>query len=180
VDFTKKLGKAQKKAVLDPSEIYESLDRASDKGPLRPAQEHVLRVWHESRRTDRDLIVKLQTGQGKTLIGLLMLQARLNEGLGPAVYLCANNFLVDQTIQQAKEFGISNICTDPDDTDFIAGRSIFINNVNKLFNGRSKFKLGPESHAVGTLLLDDSHACADAIRSSFSISLKSIIACTRP
>jgi replicative superfamily II helicase len=173
VDFSKKLGKPQAKKTLDPREIYESLDRASDKGPLRPAQDHILRVWHEDRRGERDLIVKLQTGQGKTLIGLLMLQARLNEGHGPAVYLCANNFLADQTMQQAKEFGLSNICTEPDDSDFIAGRSILINNVNKLFNGRSRFGLGPESHSVGSLLLDDSHACADSIRSTFSISLKS-------
>jgi replicative superfamily II helicase len=93
--------------------------------------------------------------------------------MGPAVYLCANNFLSDQTIQQAKEFGITNVCDDPDDSDFIAGRSILINNVNKLFNGRTRFKLGPDSHPVGTLLLDDSHACADGIRSAFSITLKS-------
>jgi len=173
VDFTKKLGQFQPKKTLDPRELYESLDRASDKGPLRPAQDYILKTWHENRRNERDLIVKLQTGQGKTLIGLLMLQARLNESVGPVVYLCANNFLADQTTQQANEFGIKNICTDPDDTEFIAGRSILINNVTKLFNGRSRFGLGPDSHKVGALLLDDSHACADSIRSTFSISLKS-------
>jgi replicative superfamily II helicase len=173
VDFTKKLGQFQPKKTLDPRELYESLDRASDKGPLRPAQDYILKTWHENRRNERDLIVKLQTGQGKTLIGLLMLQARLNESVGPVVYLCANNFLADQTTQQANEFGIKNISTDPDDTEFIAGRSILINNVTKLFNGKSRFGLGPDSHKVGALLLDDSHACADSIRSTFSISLKS-------
>lgn len=172
MDFTKKLGKAQTQKVIDPRAIYETLDRASDKGPLRPAQDSILKAWHETRRNDKDLIIKLQTGQGKTLIGLLMLQARLNEGLGPAVYLCANNFLADQTRKQAREFGITNLCDDPDDSDFIAGRSILINNVTKLFNGLTRFQLGSQSHAVGTVLLDDSHACADSIRSTFSINLK--------
>ncbi len=104
VDFSKKLEKGKAKKPLDPLEIYDSLDRASDKGPLRPAQESILHDWHENRRDERNLLIKLQTGQGKTLIGLLMLQSRLNEGKGPAVYLCANNFLVKQTNQQAKEF----------------------------------------------------------------------------
>src|SRR5580698_8823002 len=80
VDFSKKLGKGKTKKPLDPIEIYDTLDRASDKGPLRPAQESILHDWHKHRREERDLLVKLQTGQGKTLIGLLMLQSRLNEG----------------------------------------------------------------------------------------------------
>ncbi len=42
-------------------------------------------------RIRRDIIVKLHTGQGKTLIGLLMLQARLNAGKGPA--LCFDDFI---------------------------------------------------------------------------------------
>lgn len=173
MDFLKKLGNPQIKKTLDPLQIYESLDRASDKGPLRPAQEAILQNWHSSKRIERDLIVKLQTGQGKTLIGLLMLQSRLNEGLGPAVYLCANNFLADQTIQQAREFGINNIAKEPDDSSFIDGQSILIHNVKKLFNGRTRFGLGSDSHFVASVLLDDAHACADTIRSVFSINLKS-------
>jgi replicative superfamily II helicase len=171
VDFSKKLGKGKTKEPIDPIEIYDTLDRASDKGPLRPAQESILQDWHENRRDERDLIIKLQTGQGKTLIGLLMLQSRLNEDNGPAVYLCANNFLVKQTIQQATEFGFKNLVPDPAASDFLDGRAILVNNVNKLFNGLSQFGLGPSSIPVGTLLLDDSHACADAIREACSIRL---------
>ena len=88
VDFKKRLRARVSEKPLDPVAIYDSLDRASDKGPLRPVQEYVLSEWHKSLREKRDLIVKLHTGQGKTLIGLLMLQSRLNERRGPAVYLC--------------------------------------------------------------------------------------------
>ena len=171
VDFSKKLGKGKTKKPLDPIEIYDTLDRASDKGPLRPAQESILQDWHEHRREERDLLIKLQTGQGKTLIGLLMLQSRLNEGRGPAVYLCANNFLVKQTVQQARDFGFKNLVADPADSDFLDGRAILINNVNKLFNGLSQFRLGSSSIPVGTLLMDDSHACSDAVREACSIRL---------
>jgi replicative superfamily II helicase len=68
-------GKAPEKPT-DPVKLYETLDRAHDKGPLRPAQMAVLKNWFDDHHGTRDIIVKLHTGQGKTLIGLLMLQAR--------------------------------------------------------------------------------------------------------
>lgn len=83
VDFAKRVGTSTASKQIDPSQIYDSLDRASDKGPMRPAQAAILNDWHASRRSDRDLVVKLQTGQGKTLVGLLMLLSKLHEGGKP-------------------------------------------------------------------------------------------------
>ena len=77
VDFGKHLKKRTTERPTDPVELYDRLDRLSDTGPLRPAQEYVLKEWHDKRRAERDLIVKLHTGQGKTVVGLLMLQSRL-------------------------------------------------------------------------------------------------------
>lgn len=171
VDFAKRVGKAVTAKPLEPQKIYESLDRASDKGPLRPAQVAILAEWHSTRRADRDLIVKLQTGQGKTLIGLLMLQSKLNEGKGPVAFLCADRFLVQQTIKQAREFGFKSIASEPDAEAFLDGRSVLINTVDKLFNGFSRFDLGVDSIEVGTVLLDDAHACSDSVRQAFTISL---------
>lgn len=172
MDFKKKLSQQQTHKILDPSKIYDSLDRASDKGPLRPAQEFVLAEWHAKRRGERDLLVKLQTGQGKTLIGLLMLQSRLNEGKGPAAYLCANPFLADQTMRQAREFGFKNFATDPHDAQFQDGRQLLISTIKTLFNGKSRFGLRSEYQTIGTLLLDDAHACADEVRESYTISIR--------
>ena len=78
----------------------------------RPSQIDVLTNWFGKHQGDRDVIVKLHTGQGKTLIGLLMLQSRLNAGPGPTVYLCPNNYLVDQTREQARQFGIRTCASD--------------------------------------------------------------------
>lgn len=172
VDFKKRLGRKEIERPIDPITLYESLDRASDKGPLRPSQEGVLREWHGKRRAERDVIVKLHTGQGKTLIGLLMLQSRLNEGVGPVIYLCPNNFLASQTASQAKQFGIP--CVMPEDdlpVEFFDRRAILVTSVQKLFNGLTKFGLGPRSTAIGALLMDDSHACIDAIRQNTRIAL---------
>lgn len=172
VDFKKRLAKRDTGKLLDPLAIYETLDRASDKGPLRPAQEAILRAWHGHHRNQRDIVLKLHTGQGKTLIGLLMLQSKLNELGGPAVYLCPNNFLINQTCAQAKQFGVRFCTADPDlPHDFLEGKAILITVVQKLFNGLTKFRLGPQALPVSTLVMDDSHACIEEIRESFTIKL---------
>ena len=80
IDFSKRLDAKLLEKKTHPVEIYDTLDRASDKGPLRPAQEAILNTWYESNRNKKDVIIKLHTGQGKTLVGLLILQSRINEG----------------------------------------------------------------------------------------------------
>ncbi len=146
VDFKKRLtGKAIEKPS-DPIKLYGTLDRAHDKGPLRPAQESVLADWFANHQATRDVIVKLHTGQGKTLIGLLMLQSRLNAGRGSTIYLCPDHFLIDQTREQARLFGIKTCTADPDlPEEFADGGSILITSVQKLFNGLTKFGLHRQS-----------------------------------
>src|SRR5437867_9620422 len=132
VDFGKRLGKGTHETTLDPCAIYEGLDLAVDVGPLRPVQTAVLKEWHEKRRGDSDIILKLHTGQGKTLVGLLMLQSRLNEGLGPALYLCPNRYLVEQTCAQAQRFGIRTCTADSElPQEFLDGKSILVATVKK-------------------------------------------------
>lgn len=174
VDFNKHLAAGKPEKKLHPVEIYDSLDRRSDKGPLRPTQIAVLSTWYEDRLTERDIILKLHTGEGKTLTGLLMLQSKLNQNQGPALYLCPNKYLAEQTRVQADKFGIK-WCTIGEDrqipADFTNSKSILITHVQKLFNGKSKFGLGNRAQPVGAIVLDDSHACIDTLRQAFTIRL---------
>jgi replicative superfamily II helicase len=184
VDFRKRLGKGGGAKPIDPIELYEGLDRASDKGPLRPAQLAVLKEWHAKRRNQKDTILKLHTGAGKTLLGLLMLQSKLNEGKGPALYLCPNNFLINQTCDDAKRFGLKVVRHEESFRDaegvrrggdlpdeFLASKAILVTSVQKLFNGLTKFKLGARSIPVASIVLDDSHACIDSIRDACTLKL---------
>jgi replicative superfamily II helicase len=172
VDFKKHIVKKTSAKPLVPAEIYDSLDRESDKGPLRPAQLEILDNWHSNRRKQTNVIVKLHTGQGKTLIGLLIAQSKLNEGVGPAVYLCPNNFLVDQTCLQAKQFGITVLKAEADiPQGFLDSQATLVTSVQKLFNGLTKFGVGTKSIPVGTVIMDDAHACIDAIRDACAVRL---------
>lgn len=172
VDFNSKLNNVTQVSPIDPLELYETLDRASDKGPLREAQEEVLAEWHANHRSQKDTIVKLHTGQGKTLIGLLMLQSLINEKKGPALYICPDNLLINQTKEQAKLFGIK-VCEEAGDIpdEFSSGEKIYVTSVQKLFNGLTKFSVGARSLKVESVLMDDAHACADSIRNACSIKI---------
>lgn len=98
-------------------------------------QADVLDVWY-ARRQAKDLTLKMNTGGGKTVVGLLCLQSSLNENVKPAVYITPDSFLVNQVLDEAKALGIP-ATDDEKDPDFLAGRAILVANVWKLFNARS-------------------------------------------
>ena len=157
---------------INPVEIYDSLDRRSETGPLRPSQKRVLSDWFSTRKDERNNIIKLHTGEGKTLIGLLILQSKINSNDGPCLYICPNKYLAEQVRLEAQKFGIP-ICEISADNglpeEFIAGNKILITHVQKVFNGRTIFGLGNQSVSVGAVILDDSHACIDSIKNALTI-----------
>ncbi len=56
----------------------------------------------------------MNTGSGKTVVGLMILQSCLNEGKGPAIYVVPDKYLVAQVCDEAKKLGILAV-TDKDD-----------------------------------------------------------------
>lgn len=177
VDFRKKLDKTKIEKKIKPVEIYASLDRKSVAGPLRPAQHKILEEWFSSNLEDKDLIIKLHTGEGKTLIGLLILQSKINAGKGPCLFICPNIYLVQQVLRDAKKFGVP-FCTIGEDgtipNEFFDGEKILITHVQKVFNGKTVFGLGNDYIHVENIILDDSHACIDSIKNTFTINIKKV------
>lgn len=172
VDFKKRLKKKSLPKKVNPVEIYDSLDRRSETGPLRPSQERVLVEWYSSRKDEQNNIIKLHTGEGKTLIGLLILHSKINSGDGPCLFVCPNKYLAEQVKLEAQKFGIP-ICEISEQNElpeeFILGSKILITHVQKVFNGRTIFGLGNRSVNVGAVILDDSHACIDSIKDALTI-----------
>jgi len=176
VDFKKRLGLNSIQKKINPIEIYDELDRRSETNEIRPIQREVLTNWYNRRKDERDLILKLHTGQGKTLTGLLILQSRLNESKEPCLYVCPNIYLMEQTCKEAEKFGIGHVIIGSDKAlpdQFINAEKILITYIQKLFNGKSVFGIGNKSIDVDTIILDDSHACIEHINDSFKIKLKS-------
>ena len=172
VDFKKKIASKSKSKIINPIDLYNTLDRKSIAGPLRPAQEYTLNEWFNNRRNERDLIVKLHTGEGKTLIGLLILQSVINLGEGPCIYVCPNIYLVHQVCNEALKFGIPYCVVDENNNipnEFQSGEKILITHAHKIFNGKSIFGIGNNCVKVNTVILDDSHACIDILKDAFTV-----------
>ena len=175
VDFKKKLNSTKITRKTEPCELYSTLDRKSVAGPLRPAQEYILKEWYEKHHDDRDLIIKLHTGEGKTLIGLLLLQSMINSKNGPCVYICPNIYLSNQVCSEAEKFGIPYCVINSNNQipdEFICGEKILITHAHKVFNGKSIFGIDNNFINVDTVILDDSHACIDVIKESQTICIK--------
>lgn len=155
--------------IIDPRQIFSSLNRNERFKFISSDQGDVLGQWHE-RRDQNDITIKMNTGSGKMLIGLLILKSSLNENRGPALYVAPDNYLVRQVIAESKALGIS-ATDDVDDAEFRAGRAIAVINIDKIVNGKSVFGVGVPKIEVGAIVIDDAHACLDAISSQFTIEL---------
>lgn len=180
MSYFDKLGsyvKSSDETILDPRDLFYAL---SEKGPgldyLRGPQDQVLTEWHK-RRSEKDLIIKMNTGSGKTLVALLIARSLLNEGIGPVAYLVPDAFLRTQVLEEASRLGIE-VADSPDDYDFQRGRSVLISTFKKLFNGRSVFGVNSKSpkspkYDLAGLVVDDAHACLSQADEVFRLTINS-------
>lgn len=156
--------------ILSPRDIFSALPTKNKKYQYpRDVQTQVWTEWN-NRKNEKNLVIKMNTGSGKTVVGLIILKSSINEGIYPAVYAVPNNFLVKQVFNEAKELGIK--ATDnPESLDFLNGKEILICNMDKLVNGKSIFGVGQRKINIGTLLIDDAHACLESVEQQFTINI---------
>lgn len=84
----------------------------------------MLEAWFE-RKDKCDTVVKLHTGGGKALVGLLIAQSTLNDLKEPVLYLTPTTQLVKQTLEKAKSLGILAVSYtrgQPLHDDFVNGK----------------------------------------------------------
>ncbi|PZT91584.1 MAG: hypothetical protein DI630_29345 [Gordonia sp. (in: high G+C Gram-positive bacteria)] len=168
----KKINPGKSSHLLQPRDIFAAIpDKPWPR--LRPEQGEVLKTWFE-RRNEKDLVIKQNTGGGKTLVGLLIAQSSLNEGIGPAIYLVPDTFLISQVVEAANEVGIP-VCEDARDDKFLTSRSILVTTFPKLVNGRSTFGVHGYKNVtrIGTVIVDDAHSALSSARNQFTASLPS-------
>lgn len=179
VDFAALGKRGIRKASIAPREIFAGLSKPSGVNDLYSAQSHILDSWL-SRKNSRDNIIKLNTGGGKTLVGLLIALSSMAELKKPALYLAENKQLAKQVVDQAATFGIkafeysSEICKA---ASFLNGEILLVGSYQSLFNGRSAFGIQGSAKFVdlGCLVIDDAHASLPVIRKSFTMEILSTV-----
>jgi len=182
VDFAKLRTQKNKANPIDPLEIFRRIPKPVGINDLYTSQADVLSTWFE-RRNDKDFVLKLHTGGGKTLVGLLMAQSTMRETKEPVLYLAPTRQLVNQTIEKAKQLGISAVPYTPGkafDDSFINAQSVMVASYKALFNGKSRFGVRGGQKAplkLGAVILDDAHVAFPTIRESFTLTVSTEQSC---
>lgn len=176
VDFNKLSTSGRQHAVQSPIDIFNRLPKPEYIDDLHQSQYEVLERWFSSRDSRRDFVVKLHTGGGKTLVGLLMALSSAKELKKGALYLVDNRQLADQVVSQAAEIGISATPYNGKSSlnaEFRNGDTILVASYQALFNGLSAFgKLHDvEYEDISIIVFDDAHSAFEAVRDAFTVTI---------
>ena len=170
-DFTKlNVSLAQNKPT-HPIEIFrESFVLDADINDLWLGQGDALRDWH-NHRNEQDIAVVLNTGAGKTLVGLLIAQSLVHETQRQVLYACNTIQLVEQTAEKARGYGlpVTTYYRGQFSSDglYQSAEAPCVTNYQALFNGRSRF--GRDD--VAAVVFDDAHTAEHILRSQFSLTI---------
>ena len=159
----------QPQTVVDPVNIFRS-STVTDQNvnDLWLGQGDALRGWHRERHLD-DIGVVLNTGAGKTLVGLLIAQSLVNETHRQVVYACSSIQLIEQTSKKAHGYGIGVATYHGgqfvNEDAYYRGISPCVTTYQALFNGRSRFR----GDDVSAVIFDDAHTADNILRDQFSL-----------
>lgn len=167
-----KLSLSSAKKPIDPLEIFKKLTLRGSIENIWEPQAEALKKWHKVR--DRsDAVVQMNTGGGKTLVGLLAGQSLLNELNRRVLYVVANNQLVEQTLTRATELGMQPSARYGgqwhNQESFQSAESICVTNYAAVLNGFSTFR----DKDIAALIFDDAHVAESLIRDQFTLKIPS-------
>jgi len=164
-----RLSGTPKSAKIEPREIFMALPkRVKGYEYPRDVQSEVWKKWFDIRNY-KNCVIKMNTGSGKTVVGLMILQSCLNEEKGPAIYLVPNKYLINQVCEEAGKLGIQ-VVTDKDDYKYTNKEAILVTTIHTVINGRTAFGIN-KNYPIGSVLIDDVHACLDTIVEQFSVKI---------
>ena len=142
VDFNTLMRRSTSGETVDPIKIFENLPKSSGINNLYHVQAEILENWFSNLKDEPDVVVELNTGGGKTLVGLLMALSTMRETTEGVLYLVENKQLVAQVVSQAVSIGIPAkpySGRNSVDADFDNGKTILVGSYQALFNGNSVF-----------------------------------------
>lgn len=147
---------------------------------LYPIQSNILQAWYaEFKKGVNDKIVSLNTGGGKTLIGLMVAESIRRDVAGKVLYICSNNLLGKQTLDENRKYGIkaatylniagSNEGPDWDNKNlFLENNALCITNYHAVFNPRSIFR----QYEIRGIVFDDAHLALGLLDEQFTLKVE--------
>lgn len=171
MDFSKLGTPKAVRRPTDPVKIFERLPNLpGTPNDLWRGQAEALAQWNTARDRN-DVLVSLNTGAGKTLVGLLIAQSLVNEGIENVVYVCATIDLVNQTSLEAQRIGLEHttrVRSNFDNDLFESGRGFCITTYHALFNGLSAIR---RRFFPGAVVFDDAHVAESILRGALTLTV---------
>jgi len=171
VDFSKLTRPKASSSPINPIEIFKKTPNLGQApNDLWKGQAEALQQWHDARKKDDNLII-LNTGAGKSIVGILIAQSLVNEEAGPVVYVCSTIDLVNQTAKECDRIGIrySTRAGQKFNNDlFETGKAFCITTYSAIFSPITAFRnlLSPAA-----LVFDDAHVAERIVRDSFTLTV---------
>jgi hypothetical protein len=155
----------------DPIKLFDEAPKPPGINDLYKSQAEVLETWYKAKR--RDTVVKLHTGGGKTLVGLLIAKSMRIATSKPILYLCPDKQLVAQTLSKALLYSIEAVGYPSRGfpAKFENAEAIMVATYDALFNGESRFGTSDGRKTaidLGGLIIDDAHAAFTDLRDAFT------------
>lgn len=170
IDFAKLNRPKSKSAPIDPIEIFKRTPNTGGApNDLWKGQADALNLWHKDRKLQDNLII-LNTGAGKSIVGLMSAQSLVNEGVGNVLFVCSTIDLVEQTAREAARLGLSYTTRTGgaySNDLFETGKSFCITTYQSLFTSTSPFR----KMELGGIIFDDAHVSERLIRHSLTVSV---------
>lgn len=170
IDFSKLNRPKSKSAPTDPIEIFaKTPNTGGAPNDLWKGQAEALTAWNDARKKNDNLII-LNTGAGKSIVGLMIAQSLVNEGIEKVLFVCSTIDLVEQTAREADKLGLSyttRVGGSFSDDGFETGKSFCITTYQALFLSTSPFK----KFQIGGIIFDDAHVSERLIRDSLTVSV---------
>ncbi|TPK55245.1 MULTISPECIES: DEAD/DEAH box helicase family protein [unclassified Mesorhizobium] len=152
----------------DPKEIFSR--RPSGKSSIKELwQGQALALDEWAKHYDKNTIISMYTGAGKTLVGVLIAQSYVNRGYQNVLYACPTIDLIKQTLKEANSVGINPTTyygSAFSDDKFEQGKSFCVTTYQALLPARTKFK---GAKAPGAIIFDDAHVGERLVREAFTI-----------
>lgn len=169
MDFSRLTKPNLSRPATNPRDIFARLPRMeAAPNDLWHGQASALDEWN-THRTKRDVLLSLNTGSGKTIIGLLIAQSLVNEGVHNVIYCCPTIDLVRQTSREAQRIGIKHsirVEREFDNDLFESGNAFCITTYQAVLNGFSVLR---RKHFPGAVIFDDAHVAESMIRDAVTL-----------
>jgi hypothetical protein len=171
IDFGKLSRPAKTPAPLDPVEIFSKTPNVEGApNDLWKGQAEAVSAWHKNR-TASDTVIALNTGAGKSIVGILVAQSLVNEGVDHVVFACSTIDLVKQTARECRRIGIkytervqSNFSNDLFETE----KAFCITTYQSLFAPIGPFKTKYKPKGI---IFDDAHVAERLVRDCLTLTV---------